>query len=204
MLRIGEIKKGMEIGYKGQEKRIWHSCIDCGKERWVNLIKGQPRSIRCGSCAQQGLRLGELNHKWKNGRCMSGDGYVLLRIYPNDFFYPMATKGRYIREHRLVMARHLNRCLLPWEVVHHKNGNREDNRLENLELLAGQKYHIVDTVIKARITRLEREVAQQAQRILLLEAENILITPEAMNKVNLAAIDRLQPFDGISTELDES
>jgi hypothetical protein len=58
-------------------------------------------------------------------------GYIEL-INMHD--YPGAKKNGRIFEHRYVMSEHLGRALYPGENVHHINGKRDDNRIENLEL----------------------------------------------------------------------
>jgi len=135
---IGEIRSAANAGYEGKARYIWHACVDCGKQRWVQFWGDKPKSVRCLSCASRIGQHGKTKDRhstWKGGRFKEHHGYVYVRLYPGDFFYPMIDANSYVREQRLMMARHLGRCLLPNEVVHHENGVKDDNRLDNLVLL---------------------------------------------------------------------
>lgn len=79
---------------------------------------------------------------WKGGRFERSDGYVLVSPPANYPFPESILANRKIREHRMVMELHIGRALLSTEFVHHINGIRNDNRLENLELMSNRAEHM--------------------------------------------------------------
>lgn len=168
--KIDEIRKGREIG-RTSYLYVWHACIDCHKKRWVQAHDGKPNHLRCRICSNR------FNHP-RGGTTISRDGYRLVKLNPGDFFYPMTHLDGYVLEHRLVVAKALNRCLLAWEVVHHKGtkyplGSKEDktdNRYpENLQLLASSTYHLIPNELKAYIKRLETKIDGQTKQIKVLQ-----------------------------------
>lgn len=78
---------------------------------------------------------GPRHHFWKGG--LDKNGYRRLRIYGDDPMFCMADKEGVIMEHRLVMARSLGRPLIASETVHHIDGNRSNNVIDNLQLRHG-------------------------------------------------------------------
>jgi len=81
-------------------------------------------------CSRRCARLSEWDRKGRPQRIISG-GYVLVRV--SDHPDP-EMNGRWVAEHRYVMAKLLGRPLEPHERVKHKNNDRTDNHEDNLEL----------------------------------------------------------------------
>lgn len=78
--------------------------------------------------------VGSDNPMWKGGRTISNEGYVLIKMSN----HPMAGRDGYVREHRFVMANYLKRMLSEGEIVHHINGIKTDNHIENLKLMVAR------------------------------------------------------------------
>ena len=106
-------------------KRNTH-CAHCGEPLKPNC---QPKvrfcSRRCGLMNRD--RVGQL-HGSEGSKQKHSNGYILLK-----------KDRKWIMEHRAIMEQTLGRKLHPYERVHHKNGVRDDNRPENLELWTVKK-----------------------------------------------------------------
>ncbi|MFH1236635.1 MAG: HNH endonuclease signature motif containing protein, partial [Parcubacteria group bacterium] len=140
--KLGTISTAKEVGLsQSTRKVIWSACIDCGLERWSWLRNNKPQSERCFSCGRKkggkvfaSRYYGSKTTGWKGGKTITKEGYVVVILDPSDPFIKMARKGtNNVLEHRLVVAKHLGRPLASDEIVHHKNKNKQDNRIENLQ-----------------------------------------------------------------------
>lgn len=88
----------------------------------------------CRNCYARWQNRGTVEYSLKHLRrfkdIVDDQGYIQVSA-PN---HPNARKSKRVPKHRLVMSEFLERALLGTETVHHKNGDKTDNRIENLEL----------------------------------------------------------------------
>lgn len=122
----GDPNAGVHIPAAPDIKR---TCEWCGRDFFRRPCKSDQRFCgnKCSTLATSAK---------KPRRTLSSRGYVQLWM-PN---HPLAPSRGYVAEHRLVMSEHLGRVLRRDEVVHHKNGVKTDNRIENLELMTARQH----------------------------------------------------------------
>jgi hypothetical protein len=111
-------------------------CERCGKSALRSIFhKTRFCTRRCAVLAASGenrkAKSGERSHLWSGGK-IENRGYVL--VHAPEHHSVQGTGRKYVLEHRLVMEQTLGRNLEKHEQVHHKNGIRNDNSPENLEL----------------------------------------------------------------------
>jgi hypothetical protein len=136
------------VAHQGEKGTRYYACLcDCGEQsvaRGAQLRNGNTRS--CGCLQREAVRRTSKARAALPGerRYVNPGGYVMVRDPKHVHAHP----NGYVAEHRKVMSDHLGRALRPDEKVHHRNGRRADNRLDNLELMVchpkGQR--VVDVV----------------------------------------------------------
>ncbi len=180
--KLGDTARACDIGYIGRGIRVWVACPQCGRERWQGRRFMMNLCPRCGIPKGGQLRRGCNNTKWAGGK-RHAEGYIFITVDETHPFFVMATKSAHakhyqIAEHRLVVAQNIGRALTDGEIVHHVNGIRSDNRIENLQLLQQSQHHarLVLNDLQARYRNLET-------RVTLLEAENTLLQFQLESKL---------------------
>lgn len=94
--------------------------------------------LQAGVLRFHGKAKGEKHGSWKGGVVNLPTGYIGVRISAGHKLHSMANSAGYIPEHRLRVAEFLGRPLESHETVHHKDGNRQNNSLDNLQLRSGK------------------------------------------------------------------
>lgn len=122
--------------HEKQKKQIIKKCRVCKKDFSIKKSKKNLRFTCSHSCfgIEQARRIsGSKNWNWKppHERVLCG-GYIQKR----DKRY----RSGYVYMHRWIMQQKIKRRLRPDEQVHHINGNRKDNRIENLQIMTRSEH----------------------------------------------------------------
>ena len=98
-------------------------------------------------------RCQERSPRWKGGKSISRKGYVVLNLHNMKKL-----------EHRAVMEEHLGRPLTNDEIVHHINGDKTDNRIENLQLMTNSEHTIMHHTGLKRSSETRARISLARQR----------------------------------------
>jgi uncharacterized protein (DUF1330 family) len=103
----------------------------CGEEIHV-------RRLKRGRGILQRFKLGHNGCLRTKPEIITSHGYVMIMKREHPY---CSRRDGYVYKHRLIMEEHLGRYLVPTEDVHHINGNKQDNRIENLQLFPSRSAH---------------------------------------------------------------
>ena len=126
----GRLEPGMQVLTNGTP-----ICVKCGSSEKVSVSSTAKFKGYCRQCIYRYKR----TKQTKQGKRIDNDGYVRVS---GQFDHPRQCAHNQVYEHILVMEAHLGHPI-EWPMqVHHKNGNRSDNAISNLELVTPSQHHI--------------------------------------------------------------
>ncbi len=125
----------MKTSKKGQlriYKDFFIICKNCGKKKRVPYCHRNSKfcSSLCGNRYLAKTQRGSKHPMWNKGIKKDKYGYS----YRHVKYHPNMNSQNYVFEHRIIMEDYLGRFLKENEIIHHKNGIKYDNKIENLQL----------------------------------------------------------------------
>jgi len=147
-LSLNEI--GEHIGISGQS--VWMR-LTKSKMKLRTISEAQKIAYKKGRMKSQ---RGEDNNQWKGGRYPDSRGYIYLYT---------GVRNRKVFEHRLIWEKHHGKIPDGW-IIHHLNGIRDDNRIENLQAIPRKRHNSMSIVepYQERIRKLEQQLARLMKR----------------------------------------
>jgi len=122
-----------------RSKNSWAKAKFCSNKCGIKFKTNKPLTSKHRENIRKALKgkyIMEKSFNWKDGKTKHSSGYILIKNHT----HPFRNSENYVLEHRLIMEKSIGRFLKKSEVVHHKNGIRTDNRIENLELMTFNKH----------------------------------------------------------------
>ena len=138
---------------EGRNKKIATNCEQCGQpiERPPCHIKSHTFcSTKCLGIWNAQTRCGDRCARWNGGKYTNPDGYLFTR----------QEDGSYRQDHRLEVERHLGRRLTSDEIIHHIDGNKQNNLYSNLMIVTRSEHAKIHKEMKCHQAALEQGVRE--------------------------------------------
>lgn len=154
-------------------------------ERSLNSIQRKASDLKLNKSKQHisktwsKVRIGDKSCNWNGGKKINKKGYVLI-LNKN---HPNCDSNGYIFEHRCVIEEYIGRYITEEEIVHHKNGIKNDNRIENLQLMLKSEHTKLHHIGSKRSSKTRNLMSTKAKERLQNKEKHPLYKNIDINKI---------------------